>query len=108
MKFFNGRDDVDYPDNPDKLREKIISDAISGPQKKPLSFINAHFAEGGGRVHPLLEDLLILANEIEEKWDAAKKGANLVAGSIKFHVDKLESNSVMAGASGGSFSFKAT
>ncbi|MCX7116789.1 MAG: hypothetical protein NTW94_02585 [Legionellales bacterium] len=87
MKFFVGFDVVEeYPDTKPELQARVIHDALHKPQKIAISFFSAYFANGGGREHPILGDLLELAHTIKLRWNTGRTDLNLVAETIEHQV----------------------
>lgn len=71
----------------DDLLKAVLKSAIEGPQKYACNFFNDYFAAGnnpdGKASHPLLGNLLVLADVIDERYDSKRYGTNLVTGLIR-------------------------
>ncbi len=90
MRFFSGARTINYPDTAVELKAQIMAHSIAGPQHIPCSFFNAYFDQGGGIEHPLLGNLVDLAQEILTHWNGQAYGANLVVSMLHHRIDPLQ------------------
>lgn len=80
FRFFNQL--IDFPDDAVALRDRILTESLLGTQGRPIAYFVDYIQQGGGRNHPLLGNLMNLADEIDARRDIGS-GLNLVSHFIR-------------------------
>ena len=90
MRFFTTSGVMSYPDTESELRAQILTHSTIGPQRIPCAFFDTYFAQGGGKMHPILGNLELLVSEILSRWNSDTHGQNLVVSLLNFKLTALE------------------
>ena len=98
IKFFQDLKQLQQINDPVALRKEIMDSMSNDKRGLVINYFQNYFESGGNANHPLLGDLNVLADQLDQDWDS-DNGINITSGMIKYNLGILSNSNTNQGSS---------